>query len=65
MLDADVIEQRAPERVAASHCESPDKQNGMADTHAQRLQVLGEDTNAHKAENITISDVFKEIVSAP
>ena len=65
--DADVIEQRAPERVTASHCESPDKRNGMVDARAttQRLQVLGEDKNVHQAENLIISDVLKEIVRAP
>ena len=45
--------------------DKPDKRNGMANANAQRLQVMGEDKNAHKAENITITDVPKEIVRAP
>ncbi len=50
--------------MTASHCESPDKRNGMADARAttQRRQVLGEDENAHQAENLIISDASKEIV---
>ncbi len=53
--------------MTASHCESPDKRNGMADARAttQRLQVLDEDKNVHQAENLIISDVLKEIVRAP
>ena len=66
--DADVIEQRAPERVTASHCESPDKRNGMVDarTTTQQLQVLDEyKGHAHNAENLIITDVLKAIVRAP
>ena len=62
-----LIEQRTPERVTASHCESPDKRNGMVDARAtaQRLQGLDEDKNVHNAENLIITDVLKEIVRAP
>ena len=63
--DADVIEQRAPDRVTASHCESSDKRNGTANANLERLDVLDEyNEHAPNARNITITDVFKEIVSA-
>ncbi len=66
--DADVIEQRAPERVTASHCESPDKRNGMVDarTTTQQLQVLDEyKEHAHNAENLIITYVLEEFVRVP